>query len=36
MELDEYVKLHESAERADEFMDEHYRKHFIKKALSAS
>ena len=32
-ELDEYIKLHESAETADKFMNEHYRAHFINKAF---
>lgn len=33
-ELMEYVKLHEIAKKADGFMEGHYRKHFIKRALS--
>jgi len=33
-EWTEYVKLIRSAEKADRFMDEHYRTHFIKKTLS--
>lgn len=33
-ELKEYIKLHKSAERADGFIDKHYKNHFIKKVLS--
>ena len=33
-ELEEYVKLNDSAERADSFMGEHYKNYFIKKALA--
>ena len=33
-ESKEYIKLHKSAERADEFVDKHYKNYFIKKMLS--
>ena len=33
-ELGEYLKLHNSAQIADGFMENHYRKHFVRKVLS--
>jgi hypothetical protein len=31
--LDQYIHLHDLAEKADKFMDQDYRKHFIKSSL---